>query len=190
MTGCVNRGAQCKSIEEAEIFNNKEINLSGTSLSAIDIECVSLFLTSSSHKQWVKLNLSNCYIRDRGLHTIHKYLNNCDVTTNNLWLDLNGLTSSSSSFTSDIVLNCKVEVLVISGNHTIGESEELYTMLTHPSSMLTRLIMFNTSLSSIAARTLFTVVKDTNKLKVLYISFNAITDDVAEDIATSLTANE
>ena len=95
-----------------------------------------------------------------------------------------------SSFISDIVLSCKVEMLRINHNRTIGESEELYTMLTHPSSMLTRLHMDNTSLSSIAARTLFTAVKDTNKLKVLNISYNVITDDVAEDIATSLATNK
>ncbi|XP_065886389.1 protein NLRC5-like [Dysidea avara] len=179
----------CKSIEEAEIFNNKVMNLSGTSLSATDLECVSLFLTSSSHKQWVDLNLINRYIQDRGLHTIHKYLKNCDVIINNLWLIDNGLTSSSS-FISDIVLRCKVEGLSISDNHTTGESKELYTMLTHPSSMLKILDMDNTSLSSIAARTLFTAVKDTNKLKVLNISYNNITDDVVEDIATSLATNK
>ncbi|XP_065885615.1 protein NLRC5-like isoform X2 [Dysidea avara] len=180
----------CKSIEEAEIFNKKKINLRWTSLSATDLECVSLFLTSSSHKQWVKLHLRDCYIQDRGLHTIHKYLKNCDVIINNLLLWNNGLTSSSSSFISDIVLSCKVEKLWINDNLTIGESVELYTMLTHPSSMLTRLNMDNTSLSSIAARTLFTAVKDTNKLEELYISYNNITDDVAEDIATSLAANK
>jgi len=79
-------------------------------------------------------------------------------------------------------------VLGISHNHTIGESGELYTMLTHPSSMLTGLDMYNTS--SIAARTLFTAVKDTNKLKELDISHNAITDDVAEDITTLLATNK
>jgi len=66
----------------------------------------------------------------------------------------------------------------------LGESEELYTMLTHPSSMLTKLYIDNTSLSSVAVRPLFTAVKDTNKLKWLGIGYNAITDDVAEDITT------
>jgi len=102
----------------------------------------------------------------------------------------NGLTTSSSSFIRDIVLNCKVEELGISYNHTIGESGELYTMLTHPSSMLTELYMWDTSLSSIAARTLFTAVKDTNKLMRLNINNNAITDDVAEDITTLLATNK
>jgi len=180
----------CKSIEEAEIFNNKAINLSSTRLSATDLECVSLFLTSSSHKQWVWLNLYGCFIQDRGLHIIHKHLHHNDVTITELSLSDNGLTTSSSSLISDIVLNCKVEELGIDGNHTIGESEEFYTMSTHPSSMLTVLYMMDTSSSTIAARTLFTAVKDTNKLKVLDISINAITDDVAEDITTLLATNK
>jgi len=33
-------------------------------------------------------------------------------------------------------------------------------------------------------------VKDTNKLKRLYISYNTITDDVAEDITTLLATNK
>ena len=75
-------------------------------------------------------------------------------------------------------------------NKTVGESEELYTMLAHPSSMLTVLDMSNTSLSSIATTTLFTAVKDNNKLKELSISGNAITDDVAEAMATALATNK
>ena len=179
----------CKSIKEAQIFNKKEINLSSTSLSSTDFECVSLFLTSS-HNQWVNLNLNYCYIQDCGLQIIHKYLNHSDVTITTLLLDNNGLTRSSSSFISDIVISCKVEVLVISDNHKIGESGELYIMLTHPYSMLTGLNMTNTSLSSIAARTLFTAVKNTTKLRMLNIINNDITDEAAEDITTALTTNK
>jgi len=180
----------CKSIEEAETFYKKEINLRSTRLSATDLECVSLFLTSSSHKQWVVLNLNNCFIQDCGLHIFYKHLHHNDVIITQLGLFNNGLTTSSSSLISDIVLNCKVEVLDINDNHTIGESRELYTMLTHPSSMLTRLYMEDILSSSIAARMLFTAVKDTNKLKMLYISHNAITDDVTEDITTLLATNK
>jgi len=179
----------CKYIEEAKIFSKKEINLN-ISLLDTDIECLSLFLTCSSHKQWMGLKLDNCYTQDRGVHTIHKYLASSDVIISNLSLAYNGLTRSSSSFIGDIVLSCKVEVLVINGNSTIGESEEFYTMLTNPSSMLTELSMDCVSLSSIAARKLFTAVKDNNKLKKLDISDNAITDDVAEIMATALAANK
>ena len=50
--------------------------------------------------------------------------------------------------------------------------------------------MNDTLLSSIAARSLFTAVKNTNKLETLYINNNAINDDVADDIATALTINK
>ena len=70
----------CKSIEEAEIFNKKVIRLVGTSLSASDVECISLFLTS--YKQWVEFNLSGCYIQDHGLHIIYKHLNHSGVILN------------------------------------------------------------------------------------------------------------
>jgi len=180
----------CKSIEKAKIFDEKEIKLARSRLSATDLECVSLFLTSSSHKQWVLFNLHNCFIEDRGLCIIYKYVINSNVTITKLWLDDNGLTRLSSRIISDIVLSCKVEVLWINGNKTIGETEDIYTMLTHPSSMLTELEMNETSLSSIAAKALFTAVKYTKRLKELYISDNAITEAAAEDITKALATNK
>jgi len=63
-------------------------------------------------------------------------------------------------------------------------------MLTHPSAMLSLLDMDNTSLSSTAARTLFTTVRDTFTLKRLYINNNAISDNVTDDIARAITINK
>ena len=82
----------CKCIEEAEIFNNKEIKLDSVRLSATDVEYVSLFHTSSFNKQWLELDLDNCYVQDRGLHTLCKYLTGSDVSITELWLNYNGLT--------------------------------------------------------------------------------------------------
>ena len=180
----------CKSIEEAEIFKKKEIDLSGTNLSATDLECLSLFITFSSYIQWVWLDLDSCYIQDRGLHFIHKYLAGSNLIINTLWLTNNGLTRSSSTFVKDIVLNCKVEQLGISYNSTIGKSRELYTMLTHHSSVLKILFMVNVSLSPDGARMLFTAVKDNNKLEELNLNHNAITDDVIEEITAAVSTNK
>ena len=181
----------CELIEEAAVFDNKEIDLRGTSLSPTDLERLSLFLTSCSHrKQWVRLNLQRCYIQDHGLHIIHRYLNQSDVTISRLWLNYNSLTRSSSSFISDIVLSCKIEDLSIYGNHTIGESPKLYTMLTDPCSKLAILYMIDITLSSFAAEMLFTAVKDSNSLKCLYINHNIITDDAVTQIATALATNK
>ena len=63
----------------------------------------------------------------------------------------------------DIILICKVQELLINGNHTVGESKELYSTLTRASSVLMYLDMSNTSLSAIAAKQLFGVLKYTDK---------------------------
>ena len=180
----------CKTIEQSVRFNDKKIDLTGTRLTASDVECVTVFLTSSSHKEWVELNLSICYIQDHGLHILHRGLLHCkNITIDQLELSYNGLTTQSSSLISDITVKCKVKELVINGNYTIGEDEKLYSMLSHPSTILEELDMWGIQLSSRAAIALFTAVKDNNKLKKLFINDNAITDDACDAITTALKSN-
>ena len=180
----------CKTIERSVTFSGKVINLRGNSLTASDVECITVFLTSSFHKEWVWLNLSNCYIQDHGLHILHRGLLHCrKITIDKLWLRYNGLTTQSSSLISDIVVTCEVKGLEINGNDTIGENEQLYSILSNPSTMLEELDMDNTKLSSRAAIALFTALKDNNKLKELDIAFNAITDDACAAITTALERN-
>ena len=178
----------CKTIEQS--FSDKKINLRGTTrLTASDVECVTVFLTLSSHKEWVGLDLSYCYIQDHGLHILHRGLLHCrNITIDQLKLGYNGLTTQSSSLISDITVKCKVKKLRINGNYTIGENERIY-MLSNPSTMLEELDMWGTQLSSRAAIALFTAVKDNNKLKKLYIYNNAITDDACDTITTALKSN-
>ena len=180
----------CKTIEQSVTFSNKEIDLSGTRLTASDVECVTVFLTSSSHKEWMRLNLFKCYIQDHGLHILHRGLLHCrNITIDQLWLQYNGLTTQSSSLISDITVKCKVKKLWINGNHTIGEDEQLYSMLFNPFTMLEVLDMYNTQLSSRAAIALFRAVKYNNKLKMLHITDNAITNDACDAITTALERN-
>ena len=180
----------CKNIERSVTFSDKEIDLSDTRLTASDVECVTVFLTSSFNKEWVELYLSGCYIQDHGLHILHRGLLHCrNITIDQLWLSNNGLTTQSSSLISDIAVKCKVKVLGIAGNPTIGENEQLYSMLSNPSTVLEQLIMWDTELSCRAAIAMFTAVKDNNKLKELYIPYNAITDDACDAITTALERN-
>ena len=180
----------CKTIERSVTFSNKEINLMSTRLAASDVECVTVFLTSSFHKEWVGLNLYICYIQDHGLHILHRGLLHCrKITIDQLGLTYNGLTTQSCSLISDIAVTCEVKVLEIDGNHTIGENEQLYSILSNPSTMLEELYMDDTKLSSRAAIALFTAVKDNNKLKVFHIARNAITDDACAAITTALERN-
>ena len=180
----------CNTIERANIFHDREIRLGLTTLTGNDMECISLFLTSSFNKEWEWLNLYNCHIQDKGLNILYRGLRHCsDVTINKLGLSYNGLTTQSSSLISELTVKCKVKKLWIANNYTIGEDQQLYSMLTNPSSVLETLNMWGTQLSSRAATDLFTAVKDNNKLKELKIDHNDITDDACDAITTALKSN-
>ena len=153
------------------------------------MECVTVFLTSSFYKEWVELNLYRCYLQDHGLLILHRGLLHCRKIIDKLVLSYNGLTTQSSFLISDIAVMCEVKVLGIAGNYTIGENEQLYSILSNPSTMLEELYMYSTKLSSIAAIALFTALKYNNKLKMLYIADNAITDDACAAITTALERN-
>ena len=180
----------CKRIKQAEIFKSKIINLQGTALTTSDMECISLFLTSSFNKEWKMLSLSSCHIQDKGLNILYNGLHHSnDITIDTMELSWNVLTTRSSSWISELTVKCKVKKLEIYGNRTIGEDQQLYFMLTHPYSELQQLYMMDSKLSSRGARELFTAVKENNKLKALYISGNAITDDACDVITTALESN-
>ena len=182
--------AMCYTIEQAEIFRNKIISLQWTTLLSNDMECLSLFLTSSSNKQWEGLDLYNCHIQDKGLNILHRILRHTsDVIINQLWLQHNGLTRQSSSLISELSVKCRVRRLWIRGNYTIGEDQQLYYMLTDPSTILEGLYMQATQLSSQGAIHLFNAVKDNNTLKKLIIANNSITDDACGVITTALERN-
>ena len=177
------------SIQQGKTFDDKVINLETTSLTVYDVECVTLFLTCSPHKEWKKFNLWNCHIQDHGCRVLHRDLMSADVSIKELNLGLNGFSRSSSSSINDLIIHCRVEELNISDNRTIGEDPALYNMLTHPSSRLVKLYMSSTSLSSPSAITLFTAISKGNKLEVLYIINNLITDEACDVIATTINNN-
>ena len=180
----------CQTIEQAEIFKSKVINLKYITLTPSNMKCISLFLTSSFNKEWKMLDLYNCHIQDKGLNILYHGLRHSnDITIDELGLDYNGLTSQSSSLISELTVKCKVKILWIDGNDTIGEDQQLYSMLTNPSTELEHLYMAATNLSSRGARALFTSIMKNNKLKVLYIAENDITDDACDVITTALQRN-
>ena len=180
----------CDYIDKADIFSDKTINLDFTTLTASDMKCISLFLTSSFNKEWVTLNLINCHIQDKGLNILYRGLcHSSDITINQLWLYNNGLTIQSSALISELTLKFKVKMLWIGDNYTIGEDQQLYSMLTDSSSMLERMIMSHTQLSSKGAIWLFTAVKDNKKLKELTIDDNDVNDDACGAISAALEQN-
>ena len=179
----------CTSIENAKTFNNKIISLYDISSSPSDVECITVFLTYSSHKEWKRLNLWSCYIQDHGVRILHRGLTRCDITITSLDLSYNGLTESSSSAISDITISCRVKMLFIYGNKTIGEDERLYSIISDPSSMLEELYMGYTKLSSNAAIKLFTALSEGKKLRILWINNNDITDEACDAIIMAMKKN-
>ena len=182
----------CSTIQQAEIFKSKVIDLNTTTLAPSDLECISLFLTSSFSKEleWKWLVLFRCHILDKGLKILHSGLcHSGDVTINGLWLKYNDLTTRSSSLISDITVKCKVKVLMITCNDGIGEDQQLYSMLTNPYNVLEILYLDNVKLTSKAAIYLFTALKDNIKLKRLYINNNNITEEACDTITTALKWN-
>ena len=184
----------CHCIEEAKTFHyrrNKRIDLTDNRfLSVNNLECVALFMTHSVHKQWDQgINFYRCYIQDQGIRILHHRLVGSGITIRKLWLDCNGLTSSSSSLLSDIVVKCKVKELCIDGNETVGEDKNFSGMLSDSSSELEKLYMSYVKLSSAGAIRLFTALATGNKLKVLRITFNDITDEACGTIAATLKDN-
>ena len=52
----------CKSIEDTTQLGKQVIDLTLTGLSPSNVECLAIFLSSSSHKEWKELNLWSCHI--------------------------------------------------------------------------------------------------------------------------------
>ena len=180
----------CKCIENAKVFQSKIFSIAYTQLSPSDVECMTVFLSCSSHKEWSKINLYGCYIQDRGVHILHHGLTSReDVTITKLWLNSNGLTEFSSTAISDITINCRVKELRISDNSTIGKDEWLSSIISDPSSMLEVLHMYSTKLSSSVAVKIFTALSEHNTLRILRIHNNDITDEACDAIVMAMKKN-
>ena len=177
----------CRTIERK--FSDGIIAFFHTTLSTNAVENIATLISCSSIKQWKKLSLVGCHIRDAGLHIIHRTITS-SITIEQLCLNINDLSSSSDGCLADIVITCGVKVLGISYNETIGQTEEFFpTILSPSSSMIETLYINYINLSSRAAITIFTLLKEKTRLKMLSMANNDITDDACDIIAESLQVN-
>ena len=179
----------CKSIEDTTQLDKQQINLNYTRLSPSDLECLTIFLACSSHKEWKKLNLLGSCIQDHGLQILQHGLRSSNVTITVLDLVLNGLTAVSSSAISDLTISCRVKTLWISYNKIVGEDDRLYRIITDDSSMVEELIMEDVNLSSSGAIKLFTALSEAKKLRELHIDSNNITDEACDVIIMAMKKN-
>ena len=179
----------CKSLEQGTMLEKQQIDLGFTRLSPSDLECLTTFLTCSSHKEWKMLDLSFCHIQDHGLQILQRGLRSSNVIITKLRLRYNDLTAVSSSAISDLTISCRVKILIIGSNNTIGEDDRLYRILTDHSSMVEELYIHYTNLSSSAAIKLFTSLSEAKKLRILDIKQNNITDEACDAIIMAMKKN-
>jgi len=177
-------------IDKAPVFHNKVISLRFSSLSSSDVECLGLFLTSSANKQWRALNLTNCYLQDYDVRTLHHAIvGTSPIIIEAVDLPANFITSSSDSCISDLVINCSVKSLCVSGNKSLGETIQFYTMISHPLSVLKELWLAGNRLTTMSATFLFKSLRKPNKLNSLIISDNLIDDGICDDVIQTLHMN-
>ena len=179
----------CKSIEDATQLDKQQIDLSNTRLSPSDLECLTIFLTCASCKEWKDLNLIGCHIQDHGLQILQRGLRSSDVTITDLTLTDNDLTAVSSSAISDLTISCRVKTLYILVNKIVGEDDRLYRIITDDSAMVEYLLMSFVNLSSSGAIKLFTALSEAKKLRFLWIDNNNITDKACDAIIMAMKKN-
>ncbi|XP_065896294.1 nucleotide-binding oligomerization domain-containing protein 1-like [Dysidea avara] len=180
----------CKYISEAPVFSGKAINLRGIPLLPSDVSCLGLFLVKSHIKEWKKLDLLSCNIRDVGCRTLHRALvvHNDSVTIEDIHLSSNSLTSVSADYISEIAISCKVTLLYLNGN-VLGETNGLSQMLNNAA--IEELYMHGNKLHTSTAISLFKALRtSTNaKLKILSLMYNDIYDEAGNEIGETLKVN-
>lgn len=177
---------QCDSISKT-LHNKGGLNLCNKNkfLLPIEVQCLSEFLSKSSRKNWVILDLSCCRIGVAGVKMLHKSLISSDVIIEKITLWSNLLLSESSDAISEIVKSCKTELLDVSLN-SLHDGLDLSS-----DSTLLELNMHHNDLSSKGASRLFSTLSGnkTRKLRKLNLRSNLITDEAASDIVSFLTTD-
>ena len=187
---------KCRTVEQYLCFKHTIdqrimyfIDLHGNILGE-DLERVAVFIYSSTIEHWTEVNLSNCGINDSNIHLLFQRLHeDNDITIKVLQLNYNGLTKKHSSWISDLTVDYRIQKLSVNGNHGIGQSKQLYCMLTNPDTNLATLHMEGVNLSDNDVHNLFTAVQHNDTLKELNVNDNNITDCSCPIIATSLQSN-
>ena len=108
------------------LLRDGEIDLSGQTLSAVNIHTLGLFLGRSSIKQWKLLNLSNCYL---GMQEIEQLCTFCStVHIDHLNVSYNNLTQSSTDMLTKMFFTCKVKQVIM---HSEDDNRKQYNIINH-----------------------------------------------------------
>ena len=128
------------------LLQDRTIDLSEQTLSAVEMYTLSSFLARCIHRQWSLLDLSNCYLDDENFERFYKSyasLTKSAVIINTVNLSSNALTQASASHIGNLVLNFNVLKLVFTSNEIkdIGINQATFVaLLEHPNLTQSRFI--------------------------------------------------
>lgn len=155
-----NDESMCNIVDES--MQNKQVDLSGETLSPNHVATLAFFLTRSYILEWEKLDLSNCNMQDTGCGILWNELASkaqSKVRIKVINFSGNKLSALSAHALANIVQSCHTEELYLSDNQFGDEGAKA----------------FSSQLSS-----------DTS-LKLLFMSGNNISADIAEEIELEIT---
>ena len=170
------------------LLQDGTIDLSGQTLSAVELYTLTSFLARCVHRQWNLLNLSNCYLDDENFEKFYKSyasLTKSTVYINTIDLSSNAFTRASASQIGNLILDFNVKNLVLAANEIkdIGIDHATFmALLKHSNLVQSRfivikaenqviLIHLNTSVASKLAITYYCTI-EAYKDVCLYIENN------------------
>ena len=107
----------CQKVAAGNLLEDKIIDLSYTTLLRTHMHTLGFFITRSATKQWYKLNLSKCSIRDTGCEVLSTMISNAWVNFECLDLSCNQLMPSSLRAVCNLVKHFKLQKLKLSNNN-------------------------------------------------------------------------
>ncbi|GCB63060.1 hypothetical protein scyTo_0004344 [Scyliorhinus torazame] len=134
------------------------------------------------------LNLNRCYIEDSGSHRLIPVLHKCKV----LRLNENKLSDSSAKGFYDALTrpDCQIHTLELWDNQFTDVGAEHMVSALRINRTLQVLVFSHNRLEDSGARQLTAALRDPGcKIKILRLDFNGLTDDCADDIASSACAS-
>ena len=108
-----------------QLLKDGEIDLSGQTLSAVNIHTLGLFLDRSSVKHWKLLNLSNCHLGTQEIEKLCKFC--CNVHIYELDVSYNNLTGSLVDVLTKTLVVWKVKKAILQSEN----GEELSNIINH-----------------------------------------------------------
>ena len=167
-----------------QLLQENKIDLSGQTLSPVNILTISLFLTRCTTKHWSILNLSECYVGDDGIKQLCNSFssnNRSKVCIDALNLSHNNLTQSSFPFIAILVLEWNVNNVIINNiNQHLLFEKIMHQIVQDPIKQSNKLYKcaFNRNITFFARL---------SELEYMILNFSSVSKEVVDEITALFT---